>query len=80
MVKGALLSNQALLINGPADVIGDLKTHTQATLVGVKRNGKLEEEADQEEIPKIKLSNYDPAGKPEIIEYTAAKPVSPSVC
>lgn len=79
LVKGALLSNQALSINGPADVIGDLKTHTRANLVGVNRNGKLEEEADQEEIPKIKLSDYDPAGKPEIIEYPAARPPSPTI-
>lgn len=79
LVKGALLSNQALSINGPADVIGDLKTHTRATLVGVNRNGKLEEDAEQEEIPKIKLSDYDPAGKPEIIEFTAARPASSAV-
>ncbi|MBS2040823.1 hypothetical protein JST97_37900 [bacterium] len=32
LVKGSLLSNQGLTINGPADVIGDLKTHSRATL------------------------------------------------
>jgi len=74
LVKGSLLTNQALTINGPADVIGDLKTHTSATLVGVTRDGKLEENADQEEIPQIRLSDYDPAGKPEIIDYRTPPP------
>lgn len=78
LVKGSLLSNQALTINGPADVIGDLKTHSRATLVGVNRDGKLEENAEQEDIPAIVISKYDPAGKPEIIEYPAARPPSPS--
>jgi len=80
LVKGSLLTNSALTISGPADVIGDLKTASTASLSGVnQRQGKLTENAKPEDIPKIRLSDYDPAGKPEIITYPANRPPSPSV-
>lgn len=78
LVKGSLLTNAGLTISGPADVIGDLKTASTASLTGVnQRQGKLTENAKPEDIPQIRLADYDPAGKPEIIEYTRAP--SPSV-
>lgn len=75
LVKGSLLTNSSLTISGPADVIGDLKTASTASLTGVnQRQGKLTENAKPEDIPQIRLTDYDPAGKPEIIEYKTAPP------
>mgnify|MGYP001039033324 CR=1 FL=1 len=59
------MTNSSPTISGPADVTGDLKTASTAPLSGVnQRQGKLTENAKPEDIPQIRLSDYDPAGKP----------------
>ena len=69
------MTNSCLTISGPADVIGDLKTASTASLSGVnQRQGKLTENAKPEDIPQIRLADYDPAGKQENIEYKTAPP------
>lgn len=80
LVKGSLLTNSALTINGPgAQVVGDLKTAAStASLPGVQHDGKLEVNAEPEDIPVIPLENYDPAGKPEIIDFNRGPRPNPN--
>jgi len=74
LLKGQLLANGSLSMVAPAQVAGDLKTAGSASVGGVTfLTGGYEEHVKPEDIPHLDLAKYDPAGKPEIVEYRASE-------
>jgi hypothetical protein len=69
--RGSLMSNGALRVSGSGTVVGDLRTAASGSVVGVTHVGSLEQGVGREDVPVIKISEYDPKGKPEIIDFNA---------
>lgn len=74
LLKGQLLANGSLSVAPPAKVAGDLKTAGSASVEGVIfLTGGVKDHVKPEDIPHLDLREYDPAGKPEIVEYRASE-------
>ena len=67
--SASLLSNEHLSISGAGNqLVGDLKYATTHSVSQLPNTARLEK-VDPQDVPQIRIQDYDPAGKPEIVDF-----------
>jgi hypothetical protein len=73
--RGSMLANGGMEISGEGAIVGDLNFGRSLSLRGVTHEGAKRQLGSAEEVPKVRIQDYEPRG-PEIIDFSNRPPSS----